>query len=92
MSSTTGAELETVLATFWDRAQQAQESGHPYEARAWLEAVVELDADDVNAWLALAALVPDARERMLCYSRALELAPGHPVAKKGLRDTRRQLR
>ena len=92
MSSTAGTELEIVLSTFWDRAHQAQEAGHEYEARAWLEAIVELDTNDVEAWLALAALVPDAREQMLCYSRALELAPGHPQAKQGLRQARRQLR
>jgi len=92
MSSNIGTELEIVLSTFWDRAHQAQETGHEHEARAWLEAIVELDTNDVEAWLALAELVPDAREQMLCYSRALELAPGHPQAKKGLRQARRQLR
>jgi len=92
MSSTTGTDLQTVLSTFWDRAHQAQEAGQEHEARAWLEAIVDLDATDVDAWLALAALIPDAREQMFCYSRALEIAPGHPQAKQGLRQARRQMR
>ena len=93
MSQTeTDTDLGTVLSTFWQKAEQAQAQGKDKEERAWLEAIVELDTKDVDAWLALAKLVPDAREQMLCYSRALELAPGHPQAKQGLRQARRLMR
>jgi hypothetical protein len=56
-----------------------------------LEGIVELDQDNVDAWLALARLISNPRERMLCYTQVLELSPGHPEAKAGLRQTRRQL-
>lgn len=84
-------DLETILSTFWQKAEQAQAQGKDKEERAWLEAIVDLDEGDVAAWLALARLVPDARERMQCYSQVLQVAPGNPEAKQGLRQTRRQL-
>lgn len=85
------AELETVLQTFWGKANEAQAQGKEEEARGWLEGIVELDQHDADAWLALAKLVPDARERMLCYSQVLQLSPGNVEAKDGLRQTRRAL-
>ncbi len=85
------ADLETVLETFWGRANEAQAQGKEQEARGWLEGIVELDHHDADAWLALAKLIPDARERMLCYSQVLQLAPGNVEAKDGLRQARREL-
>jgi hypothetical protein len=84
-------EQEVILATFWQKAQQAEAKGEDQEARAWLEGIVELDETNVDAWLALARLIDDARERMVCYSHVLELSPGHQEAKTGLRQARRQL-
>jgi thioredoxin-like negative regulator of GroEL len=85
------ADLETVLETFWGKASEARAQGNDEEARGWLEAIVELDQHDADAWLALAKLVPDARERMLCYSQVLQLSPGNSEAKDGLRQARREL-
>jgi hypothetical protein len=85
------ADLDTVLATFWGKVEEAQAEGKEIEARGWLEGIVELNQQDASAWLALARLVPDARERMQCYSRVLELSPGNAEAKQGLRQARRQL-
>ncbi|HUT19033.1 MAG TPA: hypothetical protein VM366_07725 [Anaerolineae bacterium] len=85
------ADLETVLATFWGKANEAQAQGKEEEARSWLEGIVELDQSDPGAWLALARLVPDVRERMQCYSRVLQLSPGNVEAKHGLRQARREL-
>jgi uncharacterized protein HemY len=84
-------ELRDVLTTFWRKAEQAQAQGQGNRARAWLEGIVELDGNDVDAWLALARLIPDARERMQYYSQVLQLSPGNPEAKQGLREARRQL-
>jgi thioredoxin-like negative regulator of GroEL len=84
-------DQKTVVETFLGKAQQAAQEGQEQEARAWLEGVVELDAENVEAWLALASLIPDPRERMLCYANILQLSPGNPEAKAGLRQTRRQL-
>jgi hypothetical protein len=86
-----GADLEAVLETFWGKASEAQGRGNEEEARGWLEGIVELDHHDPDAWLALAKLVPDAQERMLCYSQVLQLSPGNVEAKDGLRQARREL-
>ena len=92
MSETeTAADRETVLETFWEKSRAAMAQDDDERARAWLEGIVELDADNVEGWLALARVTPDPRERMLCYSRILQLAPGNSEAKRGLRETRRQL-
>jgi hypothetical protein len=85
------ADLDAVLETFWGKANDAQAQGNEEEARGWLEGIVELDHRDPHAWLALAKLVPNARERMLCYSQVLQLSPGNAEAKDGLRRTRREL-
>lgn len=80
-----------VLAAFWQRVENAQQKGDEQAARAWLEGIVELDAQNVDAWLALARLTANARERMEYYSNVLQLSPGHQEAKDGLRQARRQL-
>ncbi|MFL7807045.1 MAG: hypothetical protein ACK2VD_11975 [Anaerolineae bacterium] len=85
------ADLDTVLTTFWEKVEEAQAKGKEIEARGWLEGIVELNQEDAGAWLALARLIPDARERMQCYSRVLELSPGNAEAKQGLRQARREL-
>jgi thioredoxin-like negative regulator of GroEL len=79
-----------VLATFWRKAQEAVTQNRQEEARAWMEGIVELDEANVDAWLQLASLIPDTRERMQCYARVLELSPGNPQAKAGLRQARRR--
>jgi tetratricopeptide (TPR) repeat protein len=82
-------EAQAVVSTFWEKADIAAAQGNDEEARAWLEGVVELDQGNAEAWLRLATLVPDAREKMQCYARVLELDPGNPEAKSGLRQARR---
>lgn len=85
-------DLETVLATFWAKAREAKARGDSVDERTWLEGIVDLDENDVEAWLALARLVVDPREQMLCYSHVLELSPGNGKAKQGLREARRRAR
>ena len=85
------SERETVLATFWQKAQQEEAKGNDTQARAWLEGIVELDDSNIDAWLALARLIPDPRERMQCFAKVLQLSPGHEGARAGLRHARRQL-
>ena len=85
-------EQKSVIETFWQRATQAAEQGHVEDARAWLEGIVEVDDQNVDAWLWLADLIPDARERMACYIQVLEAAPGNAQARAGIRKTRRELR
>jgi hypothetical protein len=87
----TGIEQQIVIDTFWKNANQAADTGKHEDARAWLEGIVELDDNHIEAWLRLADLIPDARERMHCYVRALEISPGNVQARKGIRKTRRQV-
>jgi thioredoxin-like negative regulator of GroEL len=84
-------DQKAVLETFLAKAEQAAQEGREQQARAWLEGVVELDEENVDAWLALAKLIPDAREQMLCYAQVLQLSPGNAKAKVGLRQARRRL-
>jgi hypothetical protein len=86
----TDSELQEIVSTFWRRAERATAEDRAEEARGWIEGIVELDDTNIDAWLRLASLVPDPRERMLCYSRVLELAPGHPEARAGIRRARRE--
>lgn len=81
----------TVIDTFWHKATQAVERGDREEARVWFEGIVELDHANVEAWLRLADLIPDPRERMYCYVHVMELAPGNAQARAGIRQTRREL-
>ena len=85
------AEQQVVVDTFRQRAEQAIEQGQAEQARAWMEGVVALDDQNADAWLFLASLIPDARERMQCYARALQLSPGNAQAKAGLRKARRSM-
>ena len=87
----TSPERQEVVATFWQKADQAAAEDSIEEARGWMEGVVELDGGNAEAWIRLADLIPDARERMQCYARALQLDPGNREAKQGLRRTRRQI-
>ncbi len=86
-----GSEKQAILATFWQRADQAGAQDNREEARAWMEGIVELDGRNIDAWLKLASLIPDARERMQCYAHVLELSPGNAEARAGLRQARRGL-
>ncbi len=85
------ADDERVVSVFKDKAERAMEQGDAEEARRWLEGVVELAPDDVDAWLRLAEVIPDPRERILCYVKVLEISPRNPQARAGIRRTRRKL-
>ena len=84
------SDQQAVLSAFWAKAEQAADQNDVEEARAWMEGIVELDEHNIDAWLRLASFIPDARERMQCYARVLELAPGNTEAKAGLRQARRR--
>ena len=85
------SEQQAIVDRFWQKAEQAAGEGQDEEARAWMEGIVELEDGNVDAWLRLASLVSNARERMQCYARVLELSPGNRQAKAGIRQTRREL-
>jgi len=89
MESQRDPDTQNVVSVFWEKAQQAAAQQDAESERAWLEGIVELNRTDVAAWLRLASLIADPRERMQCYARVLEISPGHPEAKVGLRNARR---
>lgn len=91
VEETPGTDPQVIIDAFWVKANQAADKGENEAARAWLEGIVELNNDDVNAWLRLADLIPDAHERIHCYVRVLEISPGNEHAKSGIRRTRKQL-
>jgi hypothetical protein len=84
-------DQQVIIDTFWQKANQAVDQGRDEDARAWLEGIVELDSGNVEAWLCLADLIPDAHERMHCYVQVLEISPGNAQARNGIRKTRRLL-
>ncbi len=84
-----GSDKQAIVSAFWQRADLAIAQDRHEEARAWLEGIVELDDRNIQAWLKLAGLIADVRERMQCYARVLELSPGNTEAKTGLRQARR---
>ncbi|MBN1935210.1 MAG: hypothetical protein JW934_11120 [Anaerolineae bacterium] len=85
-------ELGRIVDTFWQKADRAEAQDDAEDARAWMEAIVELDAANLEAWLRLAELIPDAQERMQCYVHVLEVDPRNVGAREGIRKTRRELR
>ena len=91
VEETESTDRQAVIEVFWEKANQAADKGEDEAARAWLEGIVELNDDDIGAWLRLADLIPDARERMHCYVRVLEISPRNEQAKSGIRRTRKQL-
>ena len=91
MSEMQADERQKVLDTFWEKAEQARAKGDANDARGWLEGMIELDEKNIAAWLRLAELSPDARERMSRYVQVLEFDPKNAEARDGIRKTRRLL-
>lgn len=91
VEETQSTDRQVIIEAFWEKANQAADKGQNETARAWLEGIVELDEDAVDAWIRLADLIPDAHERMHCYVRVLEISPGNEQARNGIRRTRKQV-
>jgi tetratricopeptide (TPR) repeat protein len=74
------AEAEAQL----EAAKILSRQGNVYEARVLLRAAVQSDPALVDAWLQLAWLTQDPRERKALLRQVLELDPGHAQAKAEL--------
>lgn len=85
-------DLHQVIRTFWQNADRAEAQNDVESARAWMEAIVQLDEKNADAWLRLAGLVSDAQERMYCYVQVLEIDPRNESARAGIRKTRKEVR
>lgn len=85
-------ELAHIVDTFWQKADRAEAQDDVEDARAWMEAIVEVDAANLDAWLRLAELIADPQERMQCYVHVLEVDPRNESARAGIRQTRKELR
>jgi tetratricopeptide (TPR) repeat protein len=66
------------------RGKAAGRVGRLDEARDYLARAVELDPENVDAWLALAAVERDPAEKVTCFERVLVLDPGNVEAQLGL--------
>lgn len=66
------------------RGQAAARVGHRQEAREVLRRVVELDPENVQAWLDLAGVEDDPAEKRTCFETVLKLDPGNDEARLGL--------
>lgn len=66
------------------RGQAAALVGRQEEARQHLLRAVELDPQNVEAWLLLAGVEQDPLRKAACFDTILEIDPDHPQARLGL--------
>ena len=59
-------------------------AGHKDEARELLQQSIRLDPDNEAAWLWLASVARDNRERVFCLEKLLEINPENDTARKAL--------
>ena len=68
----------------------AAKAGQREEARRLLQQAIRLEPTSETAWLWLASVARDVREREFCLKRILELNPSHPQALQGMAALRSQ--
>jgi hypothetical protein len=66
------------------RGKAAARVGRLDEAREYLGRAVELAPDNIEAWLALAAVEQDPAQKIACFETILALDPDHVEARLGL--------
>jgi hypothetical protein len=67
-----------------NQAILAAKAGRKAEARRLLEAVLNADERNEQAWLWLSGVVDDAEERAICLENVLIINPGNQAARQGL--------
>jgi hypothetical protein len=67
-----------------NQAILAAKAGRKAEARSLLEAVLNADERNEQAWLWLSGVVDDAEERVICLENVLIINPGNQAARQGL--------
>jgi tetratricopeptide (TPR) repeat protein len=66
------------------RGKAAARVGRLEDARQYLGRAVKANPEDIEAWLALAAVEPDPAQKISCFETVLELDPGNVEARLGL--------
>ena len=72
------------IQTTLNQAIEAAKAGRKAEARQLLEAVLDADQRNEQAWLWLSGVVDDDEERTICLENVLTINPHNEVARKGL--------
>ncbi|RMG77384.1 MAG: hypothetical protein D6711_01705, partial [Chloroflexi bacterium] len=78
MSDERARELE-------ERGIAAAKAGRKDEARALLQHSLRINSNNDNAWLWLASVARDKRERLLCLQKVLELNPQNEMGLRAVR-------
>lgn len=78
MSDQRARELE-------ERGIEAAKAGQKDDARRLLQHALRLDPASDNAWLWLASVAKDKRERLLCLQKVLEINPENEMGLKAVR-------
>lgn len=76
---------------FLDQGQSAARAGQRELARRYLQAAVDIDPDNVDAWLWLAGVQDDPRSVKRSLEKVLELEPSNRRAKQGLKLVNEQI-
>ena len=66
------------------RGIQTAKAGQKDEARELLQQSIRLDPNNEAAWLWLASVARDNRERIFCLQKLLEINPDNETARKAL--------
>ena len=74
------------------RGKAAARVGRLDEARTYLDRAVQLEPDNVDAWLALTAVVQDPAQKIACFETILQLEPDNVEARLGLEMLQQDLR
>lgn len=76
---------------FLEQGQSAARAGQRELARRYLQAAVDIDPDNVDAWLWLAGVQDDPHNVKRSLEKVLELNPSNKRAKQGLKLVEEQL-
>ncbi|GAP61622.1 MAG: tetratricopeptide repeat protein [Ardenticatenia bacterium] len=73
------------------RGREAARNERREEARQYLQAAVDIDPNNAEAWLWLAGVMDDPYETKYCLERALEIDPLNERARRGLAWAEQQI-
>lgn len=82
--------VEQQIQTFLQQGIAAARAGQKNQAYETLLQVVELDENNVQAWLWLSTVIDDPADKLVCLENVLELDPSNRHAQAGLAKLARQ--
>ncbi|GEM_PF-3870608 len=83
--------LQERVRSFIEQGRTAAQAGQRELARRYLQAALDIDPENADAWLWLAGVQDDPLEAKRCLERVLELDPGNVQAQRGLQWVEAQL-